>query len=128
MQVKFLHRAYCTPKRLTIMTPDSPVACARCGLEFASFLHMVWSCPRLGDYWTEITNTLNQVTSLDVGAHPKAMLLNIFYPNVRGKYTKLFLSYATFYARKEIFLHWKDASPPRVSSWRLAMNSILPLY
>lgn len=40
MQVKFLHRAYYTPKRLTIMNPSTPVACPRCGQRSASFFHM----------------------------------------------------------------------------------------
>lgn len=55
------------------------------------------------------------------------MLLNIFGTNVQGRYTKLFLSYATYYACREIFLHWRDAAPPTVS-WCSVLNSVLPLY
>lgn len=56
------------------------------------------------------------------------MLLNIFNASVRGRHTRLFLSYATFYTRKEIFLHWKDAAPPTVPTWCSVLNSMLPLY
>lgn len=128
MQVKFLHRAYYTPKRLTLMNPNTPVACPRCGQSSATFFHMIWSCPRLRDYWLEIADTLSRVTSLELVTDPKLMLLNVFDSRVRGKYTRLFLNYATFYARREIFLHWKDNAPPTVSLWRLKLNSVLPLY
>lgn len=105
MQVKFLHRAYFTPKRLTLMNPGASVPCPRCDLQAASFFHMVWSCPRLEAYWAEIQESLNQITSLTMGSDPRLMLLNIFDDNVRSRHTRLFLSYATLYARREIFLH-----------------------
>lgn len=50
LQIKFLHRAYFTPKRLMVMNPAVPVSCPRCSTQAASFLHMVWSCPLLDAY------------------------------------------------------------------------------
>lgn len=63
LQVKFLHRVYFTPKRIT-MNPAVPVSCPRCGTQAASFFHIVWSCPRLDPYWSAVLVDLNQVTVL----------------------------------------------------------------
>lgn len=56
------------------------------------------------------------------------MLLTVFDGYNTGRYARLFLRYATFYARREIFLHWKDALPPTIYTWRSVLNSVLPLY
>lgn len=47
IQLKFLHRAYYTPKRLAAMYPDTLSSCPRCGTSEASFIHMVWFFPSL---------------------------------------------------------------------------------
>lgn len=128
LQVQFVHRAHFPPENINNHEPRIPVSCPRCGPQAASFLHMVLSCPRLDAYRSAVLADLNRVTSLNLESDPKFLLLNVFDDHVRGRYTKLFLSYATFYACREIFLHWKDAAPPIVSTWRSVLNPVLPLY
>lgn len=50
VQLKFLHMAYYTTRRLAAIYPDRSPSCSRCGDLDASFLHMTWSCPRLRSF------------------------------------------------------------------------------
>lgn len=44
------------------------------------------------------------------------------------RYTKLFLTYALFYAKPEILLLWKYPTPPTIEMWSKTINSVTPLY
>lgn len=128
LQLKFLHRAYYTPRKLAVIYPDRSPACPRCGDLDASFLHMTWSCPRLRGYWEQVLADVNQTVETTIPLCPRALLLNVLVDSGVGKYAKLFIAFATYYARREILLRWKLSEPPTVNAWRKTLNTVLPLY
>lgn len=91
LQLKFLHWAYCTQRRLAAIYPDKSPACPRRGDPEASFILMTWSCPPLQEIWEQVLTDVNQAAGTSIPLCPETMLLNgTTDPNV-AKYTKLFI-------------------------------------
>lgn len=67
------------------------------------------------------------VHDLTFGSDPKVQLLGIFYVAF-GRYDKLLIFYATFYACREILLNWKPPNAPKLTSWRAVINKVSPIY
>lgn len=63
---------------------------------------MVWSWPILDSYWSAVLDNLNLITNLTLEPDLKLLLLIVFDSQEIGRYTKLFLGYAT-YALTDIF-------------------------
>lgn len=125
LQLKFLHREYYTPRMLAVIYPDRSPACPRCGDPEASFIHMTWSCPLLQGFWEKVLADVNQAAGNTIPLRPETRLLNVTIDPSVGKYTKLLIAYATYYARREILLRW---TPPTITTWRNTLNAVLPLY
>lgn len=53
-QLFFLYRAYYTPSNLYKWGNRETGMCPRCRIEEGDFYHMVWRCPKLLRYWTQI--------------------------------------------------------------------------
>lgn len=49
-QLKFLHRAYYTPQKLSKIYPAQSDRCPKCYNQFGTFLHVVWSCPLIQEF------------------------------------------------------------------------------
>lgn len=128
IQLNFLHRVYYTPHCLTTIYPSVSLACPWCQALEALFFHMVWSCPSLQSFWTQVVSDVNSVCGLTLGLDPKVLLLNVFDDSHMTRYIKLFICYTSFYACREILLYWKYPQPPTVTSWHSAVNKVLPLH
>lgn len=101
-QIKFLHRVYFTPVRLSKMYSDRDPHCSRCRMHLGTFMHMFWECPALTKFWSEIYEQLNVRLELEVPRTPELALLGIHEDEQRPHHSKLLISYLFFYARKEI--------------------------
>lgn len=128
IQLKFLHQAYYTPCRLAAIYQERSPSCPRCGDPEASFLHMTWSCPLLQGFWDQVLEDINQAAGTSLPQTPEIMLLNVLADPTVRKYTKLFIAYPTFFARREILLRWRSGAPPTATDWRNTLNTVLPLY
>ena len=128
IQIKFLHQAYYTPQRLARIYPQRDPLCPRCGVQEGSFWHMVWSCPMIQRYWGRVAGILGTVSQLHVPTDPLVLLLSHLEETQGDRYSKLFLTFSLFYARREILLKWRAAEPPTVEAWTQSINNVLPLY
>ena len=59
---------------------------------------------------------------------PKVFLLSYLGEVEGDRYTKLSITFALFYARREILLRWRGTELPTVSSWLATIHRVLPLY
>lgn len=107
VQLKFLHRVYYTPQKLSRIYPGLDDGCPKCRQSVGTFFHVVWACPVLQTYWRDIVSDVNGVAGLQLKADPMMFFLGITDNLTAGKHTKLFVFYAAYYARKEIMLLWK---------------------
>lgn len=128
IQLKFIHRAYYTPERLARIYPILTPTCTRCELDTGTFYHMVWSCPKLHHFWRSVADTLERVCGIEIPLDPLTCLLSHLEDIAGDRYTKLFLTYSLFYARREILLKWKQKEAPTKETWLKAINNVLPLY
>ena len=78
---KFIHRAYHWPhKRFLARLPDTPTPeCLLCPLQVTgTFIHMMWECPPVEQFWNRITSTMSIVTGHKIPTSPTVLLLNDF--------------------------------------------------
>ena len=58
----FAHRLYCTPHKLFLMKLNPSPNCQLCSLETTgTFVHMVWDCPGVRDFWSMVSNRMSIV-------------------------------------------------------------------
>lgn len=127
VQLKFLHRVY-TPQRLSRIYPTQSDRCPKCNRELGTFIHVVWSCPVIQQFWLEVVEVINSAANLNVQVNPIILLLGVCDNLIPNVHNRLFVFYASFYARKTILLKWKQPDPPTVSQWKAFINAVLPLY
>ena len=128
IQLKFIHRVYYTPQRLAVIYHTSEDKCPRCGREVGNFIHMVWLCPKVQEFWRLVAAEIESIGGVAVGLNPLILLLGITDNLPTSTHKKLFIFYTAFYARKAILLQWKVADPPGLSAWRKLVNDTLPMY
>lgn len=97
-------------------------------MEQGTFLHVVWACPKIREFWTEVVSVINSVASVVVPLDPTVLLLGVSDLVTKNTHTKLFIFYAAYYARKAILLKWKTPDPPTLAQWRSMIDAVLPLY
>mgnify|MGYP002804281051 CR=1 FL=1 len=68
IQLKILHRSYYDRKRLHTMGRADSTHCLRCNHVEGSFMHTLWSCPRIQTHWELILRELSGVVEIEIPA------------------------------------------------------------
>lgn len=103
--------------------------CGKCKLVPSDLVHLLWRCPKLHGYWSEVLAKLNGVFQTNVPLDPICCLLDVLEEVVPEEMTRVAFSRALFQARKTILLGCKSATPPSVKSWMQHMgNTLLERY
>lgn len=79
---------------------------------------MIWGCPLLASYWTEVVDLLNAVTDRDLGLALGPCVLHWFSHTAKTKITSKFLDMGLLLAKREITMHWKARGAPGVARWK----------
>ena len=73
VQLKILHRVYYTPTRLAKMGKSNTGKCNRgCG-KTGTFYHIIWDCPKIRTYWTDIQQLVATLLGMGDVFSPKVM-------------------------------------------------------
>lgn len=112
IQFNVLHRAYQTPARLQRYYPESEISCPRCHSPAAHFHHMFWSCPALGQFWSEVLEHTHATTGLQGLQTWEAVSLGIFRKPKQLKVSVRFASLALLLAKRSIAMKWRDPKGP----------------
>lgn len=75
-----------------------------------------------------MVHNINSVGGLNVRVEPLFLLLGICDTVTTNTHKRLFIFYASFYARKAILTEWKQPGLPTVAQWRALIDSTLLLY
>ena len=113
-----LHRAYLSPDKINKYFHRDDASCPRCLTVNADFLHMMWTCPHITEYWAEVLNTLTKITERLIPCTPLQCLLHGFPRTAKNKNTSRFLDLALVLAVREITQHWKAKRGPQYEKWR----------
>ena len=117
LQCKILHRSHYTNAKLAKIYPGVSDACYRCNQSPADLVHMMWSCPKLNTYWTEIFKTFQTVFCIPVDPDPRTAIFGISVDEDTTAAMRRVIAFTTLLARRLILFKWKHASPPSHSRW-----------
>ena len=76
-QLYILLRVHYTPARLARMGVRADADCTRCSRDHGDLIHLLWRCPKLHLYWSQVLDTLTRVFQTTIPADPKHCLLGI---------------------------------------------------
>lgn len=124
-QLYIIHRSYLTPARIAKFSPNQNLNCPRCLSTPCSFFHLIWSCPVIQDYWSQIVKFLHDHMGSPIQLDPKLCLLGLL-PDTMARPTATLLSETLFSARKLIAKHWMRTTSPAVQDWLRDVNTSLP--
>ncbi|XP_056407014.1 uncharacterized protein LOC130298133 [Hyla sarda] len=114
-QLFFIHRVYRTPSFLHMIGVRSDSACPRCGELEAHLVHMMWTCPCLLTYWTEVLQLIRTVYRVTVNRTPKECLLGLIGCGREPSLAEVGILRILYQARKLIAQYWIRSSPPGVA-------------
>lgn len=63
---KTMHRVYYTPEKVSRFKGNISPHCNRCKTKIGDFLHMIWTCPQLEQWWKDIEHTLKESPKNDI--------------------------------------------------------------
>lgn len=126
-QIFLLHRVYRSPDFLFKIGVRDDSCCPRCSRPNAHIMHMLWECPRIGQFWTEVLRLIETVFGVVLDPQPKLCILGLIDEIVSPQPRYLGVSRMLFQARKLLAFHWIDPSPPTVTEYIKRMNHILRL-
>ncbi|XP_041444380.1 uncharacterized protein LOC121402175 [Xenopus laevis] len=124
---KILHLYYYSPKRLNRIFPNKSPLCPRCSCPSADFLHVLWVCPKVQNFWSRVVQCLSDYLDLPQVISPEACILGVVDDLVPQKYTRILYRTLLFYARKAIIQHWLQPVPPSFDHWVNLVNRMLPM-
>ena len=88
--------------------------CFKCKTEIGNYIHCLWSCVKLRNYWSDIVTELSIIFGVPIELNPMCLLLGLPDSHIINVKHKRLFNLLTFAARKNILLFWiKDAAPSK---------------
>lgn len=129
MLLKIAHYWYLTPARVATWDPREDGMCWRKCSQRGTLTHLLWQCPKIGPYWSEILGAVNTLFNTDIPRLPTFILLGLpnplTYPltSPRGKAITLMLG-----AAKQLLLaRWGTDRIPSHQDWLYKIWDILEM-
>ena len=121
----FIHRLYCTPHKLFLMKLNPSPNCQLCSLgTIGTFVHMVWECPGVSDFWSMVSNRMSIVLGRTIPCSPTILLLRDFTGlDLSLMHQRWFLVGLTA-AKKLVAQRWKA---PHDLSYQHWVNTVIDL-
>lgn len=125
---KFIHRAYLYPRRLHLMKLKDDPYCDFCvDNAIGTYLHMVWQCPHVYNFWENVAGNLSKIMEREIPHTQRLLLLN---DTSNLKLTinecRQILAGVTA-AKKMIACRWKLRQPLGVEQWLSSFKEIAQL-
>lgn len=127
-ETTFLYRSYYTPCLLFQLDRLPSAACSRCSWAEGYLYHMVWECPQVRVFWSQVTTFISLITQIPNICNPLICLFGYIDDESLFKNSQLFLRLDLFYATKSMTMHWKSPNSPTIAFWLTVVNQTLPLY
>ena len=121
-----MHRYHWTPRKLhrTGLRPTG--LCWRCTAQEGTYLHMVWDCRLIKQFWTEVCQCVSKITGTPLEPDPAVFLLGILSRLMNQSNNKC-LAIAITVAKKLLFCQWKNTSAPNIQDWFNVLTKIAKL-
>lgn len=77
---KIMTRCFRTPQIISKWNPSCSNKCWRnCGQNIGNHTHILWSCPKLSNYWVEVFNALKEILHYEFSEDPTVALLQLMF-------------------------------------------------
>ena len=111
IQFKIIHRAYITPHKLKKMDPNVSELCWHgCG-ELGTFMHLLWFCPVIEQFWSEVIDILKAILNIHIPKCPVVCLLGSAVGNIHVKIMQRIIALAFLSVKRTILMNWKIRKP-----------------
>lgn len=84
---------------------------------------MIWRCPKLTRYWTEVTQTISALAQTPIPSTPLVYLLGVINTEMYPKVIYIMLTTILYLARKLIARFWLASADPTRAQWMLTLFS-----
>lgn len=113
VQFKILNRLYWTPSKLYRVKLKQDPDCWRCQSGEGTLTHMLWSCQKIQDFWSEIHSNVTKIIGRDMPFSQRLYILGD--PSALDdlpSHVAEWVQVALMLGRKLIISEWKASSPP----------------
>lgn len=118
VQLKILHRIYITSSvRVHLNRTDDGKCRRRCGEE-GTFMHIIWDCVLIQQYWEKVHSTISEVLQVKFHLEARRALLNVWGPTDLTYYTKTWVILALMLAKRNIAQRWGSLQTPAFIKWK----------
>ena len=125
IQYRILHRIHITPALKNKMDATASPLCLKCKTDTGNYIHCLWSCVKLQNYWSDIVSELSSIFGVPIDLNPMCLLLGLPDGHLRKTEHKRLFNLLAFAARKNILLFWiKDVAPCKKSWHNIIMDCI----
>lgn len=122
---KIITRYFRTPHIIAKWNQTGSDKCWRqCGQHIGNHTHIMWSCPKLEDYWKEVFDALKEIFHREIPKDPMVVLLGIIPEGVTGRNNVYLLQILLAAAIKCITFRWLKIEPPSYNDWILKVYEI----
>lgn len=128
IKIKFLHRIYYTPAKLSKIYMGVSAECWRCSQSPANFSHVFWHCQVVKEFRSDVGCCIMEITSIPVHLMVATCLLGLVEGLAPIRAQRTLLSLLLFYAHKALILCWKKPKMPSLSYWKGLVNSVISFY
>ncbi|KAJ1191322.1 hypothetical protein NDU88_000638 [Pleurodeles waltl] len=125
IQFNYLHHAYLTPAKMAKIYPSAVDRCPISHTGNADFLHMIWTCAQMVEYWETITEALNKVTGWNSCHDMAHFLLGVTRRTPRNKTLNKILNLALMIEKRRLAMCWKSAAIPLVLRWLTDLHNVV---
>lgn len=96
-QFRFLHCLQITPQLRHRMDHNKSELCTKCNVEIRTFIHCVWTCTFIDEYWKNIADRLNLILNIRLNKDPLCLLFGLPDTQLKNPHSKRLLCILTFY-------------------------------
>ena len=122
----FIHRTYLTPVKMHHMKIISSPLCTLCSTQsHGTFLHMVWECGPVSQFWSRVASCLSKLFNVTVPVHVSVLILNDLAPLGVTGVTLRAIYVGLTAAKKLVATRWKPPHDLSIRHWSLVFLDIV---
>ncbi len=125
IQFKIIHRFYWTPSRLFRLGLLSTPNCWRCKSEEGTLVHVLWSCDKVQQFWTNIYDKLCEITEMHMPFSPRLFVLGDHSVLAgQDKHITMYVQTSLMIGRQILIRGWKTEGVPSFQEWVVEMARV----
>ena len=125
-QFKILYRLFISPEARHRMNPTLSELCVKCKSATGSFIHCLWSCPYIQQFWSTIIQQFSIIFKCHLHLGARTCLLGLNEELPAGFRNRDLLDILLHCARKCIMVLWISDKAPTLTQWQQTVLSIIP--